>query len=60
MSEYEEPVSAVIDFIEKRDDLSSDRVAIWGVSLGGYYAPRAASHDDRLKAHFPDRTVCLE
>ena len=33
--EYEEPVSAVIDFIEKRDDLSSDRVAIWGVSLGG-------------------------
>ena len=48
--EYEEPVSAVIDFIEKRDDLNSERVAIWGVSLGGYYAPRAASHDDRLKA----------
>ncbi|KAA9006766.1 alpha/beta hydrolase family protein [Histidinibacterium aquaticum] len=47
---YEEPVSAVLDMIETRNDLDSDRVAIWGVSLGGYYAPRAAAYEDRLKA----------
>jgi 2,6-dihydroxypseudooxynicotine hydrolase len=23
---------------------------MWGVSLGGYYAPRAAAHDERIKA----------
>jgi len=48
--EYEKPVTAVIDFIEKRDDLDSSRIGVWGVSLGGYYAPRAAAFDDRIKA----------
>ena len=48
--EYERPVSAIIDFIENRSDLNSTKVAIWGVSLGGYYAPRAASYDDRISA----------
>ncbi|MDG2187263.1 MAG: alpha/beta hydrolase [Hyphomicrobiales bacterium] len=48
--EYEGPVSAVIDYIEKRDDLSSKKIGVWGVSLGGYYAPRAAAFDDRIIA----------
>jgi 2,6-dihydroxypseudooxynicotine hydrolase len=26
------------------------RVGVWGVSLGGYYAPRVASGDERVKA----------
>jgi len=48
--EYERPVAAVIDWIEGRDDLDSDRVGLWGVSLGGYYAPRAAAFEPRVKA----------
>jgi dienelactone hydrolase len=48
--EYEKPVKAVIDFVETRKDLDSGRVGIWGVSFGGYYAPRAAAFDKRIKA----------
>lgn len=48
--DYERAASAVVDWIEKRDDLDSRRVAIWGVSLGGYYAPRAAAFEKRLRA----------
>jgi 2,6-dihydroxypseudooxynicotine hydrolase len=48
--DYEAPVGAVLDWIDTRDDLDSDKTAIWGVSLGGYYAPRAAAHHDRLRA----------
>ncbi|ROU00346.1 alpha/beta hydrolase family protein [Histidinibacterium lentulum] len=47
---YEEPVRAVVDWIETRADLDAARVAVWGVSLGGYYAPRAAGFEPRLKA----------
>jgi dipeptidyl aminopeptidase/acylaminoacyl peptidase len=48
--DYEVPVGAVIDFIEKRSDLDTARIGMWGVSLGGYYAPRAAAFDKRIKA----------
>jgi 2,6-dihydroxypseudooxynicotine hydrolase len=48
--EYEQPVKAVVDFIETRPDLEADRIGIWGVSLGGHLAPRAACYEKRLKA----------
>jgi dipeptidyl aminopeptidase/acylaminoacyl peptidase len=48
--DYEVPVAAVLDHLETRDDLDSDRMALWGVSLGGYYAPRAAAFERRVKA----------
>ncbi len=48
--DYEVPVKAVIDFVEKRRDLDAKRIGMWGVSLGGYYAPRAAAFDKRIKA----------
>ena len=48
--DYEAPVGAVLDWVDTRDDLNSEMTAIWGVSLGGYYAPRAAAFHDRLKA----------
>ena len=40
----------MIDFIEKRSDLDAKRIGMWGVSLGGYYAPRAAAFEKRIKA----------
>jgi pimeloyl-ACP methyl ester carboxylesterase len=33
-----------------RDDLDLDRVGALGVSLGGYFAPRAAAFEPRLRA----------
>ena len=48
--DYERAARAVVDWIEKRTDLNSKQVAIWGVSLGGYYAPRAAAFAKRFKA----------
>ena len=48
--EYEKPVKAVIDCLESRNDIDAARIGIWGVSLGGYYAPRAACFEKRIKA----------
>jgi pimeloyl-ACP methyl ester carboxylesterase len=47
---YERPVGAVLDFLERRDDLDLGRVGLAGVSLGGYYAPRAAAYERRVRA----------
>ena len=33
--DYETPVKAVIDYVQTRKDLDSNRVGMWGVSLGG-------------------------
>ncbi len=48
--DYEVPVKAVLDYVATRRDLDSKRIGMWGVSLGGYYAPRAAAFDKRIKA----------
>lgn len=48
--EYEKPVGAVIDYLETRSDTDVSRIGVWGVSLGGYYAPRAACFEKRIKA----------
>ena len=48
--EFERPAGAVIDYVETRKDVDASRLGIWGVSLGGYLAPRAAAHDRRIKA----------
>ncbi len=47
---YETAVTAVIDAIMGRDDIDTSRIGMWGVSLGGYYAPRAAAYEKRIKA----------
>jgi 2,6-dihydroxypseudooxynicotine hydrolase len=48
--DYERAAAAAVDWIERRDDLEKQKIAIWGVSLGGYYAPRAAAFEKRLRA----------
>ena len=48
--DYERAAAAVADWIEKRSDLDARRIAMWGVSLGGYYAPRAAAFEKRIRA----------
>jgi dipeptidyl aminopeptidase/acylaminoacyl peptidase len=47
---YETAVTAVVDYVEGRGDLDAARIGLWGVSLGGYYAPRAAAFEKRVRA----------
>ena len=48
--DYEVPVRYAIDYLEGRTDIDASRVGLMGVSLGGYYAPRAAAFEPRVKA----------
>ena len=47
---YERVASAVADHLAGRDDVDPDRIGGFGVSLGGYYAARAAAFEPRIKA----------
>src|SRR5574338_466082 len=48
--DYEVPVRAAVDYLWTRSEVDRERVALMGTSLGGYYAPRAAAFEPRLKA----------
>jgi 2,6-dihydroxypseudooxynicotine hydrolase len=48
--DYEVAVGAALDHLAGRGDLDLDRVGAVGVSLGGYYAPRAAAFEPRIRA----------
>ncbi len=41
--------AAAVDYLERRADVDPERIGIMGWSLGGYYAPRAACYEKRLK-----------
>lgn len=42
--------TAAVNYLETRRDVDRDRLAVMGISLGGYYAPRAAAFEPRFKA----------
>ena len=46
----EKPIGAVIDYLLKRPEVDAEKLAVYGISLGGYFVPRAAIHDKRIKA----------
>jgi pimeloyl-ACP methyl ester carboxylesterase len=48
--DYEVAVAAMLDALGDRDDVDVHRVGAVGVSLGGYYAPRAAAFEPRIHA----------
>ena len=48
--DYEKPISAALDLLATRNEVDSKRMAVMGVSLGGYYAARGASLDERVAA----------
>lgn len=48
--DYEKPIGAALDYLEKRKDVDPRKMGVMGVSMGGYYAPRGASLDNRVKA----------
>jgi dienelactone hydrolase len=46
----EVPASACVDYLESRPDVDPERIGLVGISMGGYYAPRAAAFEKRIKA----------
>ena len=40
--------SACVDYLETRADVDAKRIGIFGLSFGGYHAPRAAAFEKRL------------
>ena len=48
--DYEVPVGCAINYLRSRTDVDAARVGLLGVSMGGYYAPRAAAFDPRISA----------
>lgn len=48
--DYEVPAAAVLDHLATIPDLDMDRIGLAGVSLGGYYAPRVAAFEPRVRA----------
>ncbi len=48
--DYEAAVAAALDVLTQRSDLDAEQIGVAGVSLGGYYAARAAAFEPRIKA----------
>src|SRR5262249_45753547 len=47
---YEKVAAAAVDYLRTREELDAENIGLFGVSLGGYYAARAAAYESRLKA----------
>ena len=47
---YERAVSEVINYLETRAEIDSDKIAIVGASMGSYWGVRSAARDKRIKA----------
>ncbi|MEM7009814.1 MAG: alpha/beta hydrolase, partial [Thermodesulfobacteriota bacterium] len=52
--DFENPTKTVIDFIQDRPEVDMGRLALMGISFGGYFVTRAASHEPRIKALIPN------
>lgn len=48
--DFEHVTSAVIDALADRPEIDPHRIALMGISFGGYFATRSAAHDARIKA----------
>lgn len=52
--DWENVIRPVVDYAVSRPDVDEDRIALWGISLGGYLAPRGAAYEPRIVALVAD------
>ena len=55
--DYEKPISAAITWLLRRKDVDAGRLALMGISLGGYFVVRAAAFDNRIRALIPNSPI---
>ncbi|MGY1709819.1 alpha/beta hydrolase family protein [Geodermatophilus sp. SYSU D00758] len=55
--DWEHVLTPVIDHLTKRPDVDPSRIAVMGVSQGGYWVPRAAAFEHRITAAVIDPGV---
>ncbi|MGA8114372.1 MAG: prolyl oligopeptidase family serine peptidase [Actinocatenispora sp.] len=55
--DWEHVVTPVVDYLAARRDVDRDRIAISGVSQGGYWVPRALAYEHRIAAGVADPGV---
>jgi pimeloyl-ACP methyl ester carboxylesterase len=48
--DWETVASPVIDYAVRREEVDAEKIALMGISFGGYLAPRAAAFEKRIKA----------
>jgi len=53
-ADWENVIGPVVDYAVSRPDVDDDRIALWGISLGGYLAPRGAAYEPRITALIAD------
>jgi pimeloyl-ACP methyl ester carboxylesterase len=52
--DWEKVITPVVDYAVSRPDIDRNRIALWGISLGGYLAPRGAAYEPRIHALVAD------
>ncbi|HUU75371.1 MAG TPA: alpha/beta fold hydrolase [Methanoregulaceae archaeon] len=52
--DWENVIIPVVDYAMSRPDVDKDHIALWGISLGGYLAPRGAAYEPRIAALIAD------
>jgi len=56
-TDWEKVVTPVVDFALKLPEVDASKIALMGISLGGYLAPRAAAFEKRISALIADDGV---
>lgn len=55
--DWEKVITPVVDYALSRPEVDPDRLALFGISMGGYLAPRGAAYELRLAALIADGGV---
>ena len=50
LDNYERAGKAVTDYACSRQEIDSNRIGLYGWSMGSYWGPRVSAYDDRIKA----------
>jgi pimeloyl-ACP methyl ester carboxylesterase len=48
--DWEKVVTPIVDFLLEQPEVDPNKIALMGISLGGYLAPRAAAYEKRIAA----------
>lgn len=56
--DFENPVSKLLDILEQNKFIDFSKLALMGISFGGYFAARAACYEPRIRALILNSPIC--